>query len=48
MLGRGYVRAGYQRQFGFRGLDGQPWLEVVYRNPDAVIYRIRPREPERP
>jgi hypothetical protein len=48
MLGRGFVRADYRRQYGFRGLDGQSWLEVVYRNPDAVIYRIRSSEPGQP
>jgi hypothetical protein len=47
MLDRGFVRD-HQRQPGFIGLDGVRWLEVVYRNQDAVIYRIRPHTPERP
>ena len=48
MLGRGFVREDYRRQWGFRGLENKPWLEEVYRNPDAVIYRIRPTEAGRP
>jgi hypothetical protein len=48
MLGRGFVREPFRRQYGFRGLDQMRWLQLVYRNPDAVIYRILPAGPDRP
>jgi len=48
MVDRGYVRDEYRREAGFVGLERAPWLEVVYRNPDAAIYRIRPETPGRP
>ena len=47
-LGRGFVRDDYQRERGFRWLDQMRWLEVEYRNPDAVIYRIRTATPDQP
>ncbi|MHA6629051.1 DUF6541 family protein [Pseudonocardia sichuanensis] len=45
MLGRGYVRSDWRRAPGFIGLENADWLQVVYRNRDAVIYRIRPDAP---
>jgi hypothetical protein len=43
MLGRGFVRTDWRRAPGFLGLENAPWLQPVYRNKDAVIYRIRAR-----
>ncbi|GAA0936760.1 DUF6541 family protein [Pseudonocardia zijingensis] len=43
VLGRGFVRTDWRRAPGLLGLDDAPWLETVYRNRDAVIYRIRAR-----
>jgi hypothetical protein len=48
MLDSGFVRGDYRRERGFRWLDQMPWLKVEYRNPDAVIYRIRAEPPDRP
>jgi hypothetical protein len=42
MLGRGFVRTDWRRAPGLVGLEDAEWLETVYRNRDAVIYRIRP------
>jgi hypothetical protein len=43
MLGRGFVRTDWRRAPGLLGLENAPWLQAVYRNKDAVIYRIRAR-----
>jgi hypothetical protein len=43
MLGRGFVRTDWRRAPGLLGLEDAPWLQAVYRNKDAVIYRIRAR-----
>ncbi len=43
MLGRGFVRTDWRRAPGLLGLENAPWLQPVYRNKDAVIYRIRAR-----
>jgi hypothetical protein len=48
MLGRGYVRSDWRRAPGFIGLEDADWLQTVYRNRDAVIYRIRPDVPGGP
>jgi hypothetical protein len=42
MLGRGFVRSDWRRAPGLIGLENADWLQPVYRNRDAVIYRIRP------
>ena len=47
MVGRGFVRAEDVRAPGLVGLEEAGWLEVVYENPDAVIYRIRSDVPDR-
>ena len=43
-LDRGFLRAaeGTGREAGLTDLAGRSWLEVVYRNPDVVLYEIRP------
>lgn len=43
-LDRGFLREaeGTGRQSGLTDLAGKSWLEVVYRNPDVVLYEIRP------
>jgi len=43
MLGRGFVRTDWRRAPGLLGLEDAPWLQAVYRNKDAVIYRIKAR-----
>ncbi|GAA5126995.1 DUF6541 family protein [Pseudonocardia adelaidensis] len=43
MLGRGFVRTDWRRAPGLLGLEDAPWLQTVYRNRDAVIYRIKAR-----
>jgi hypothetical protein len=43
MVGRGFVRTDWRRAPGLLGLEDAPWLQTVYRNKDAVIYRIRAR-----
>jgi hypothetical protein len=43
MLGRGFVRTDWRRAPGLLGLENAPWLQPVYRNKDAVIYRIKAR-----
>ncbi len=43
MLGRGFVRSDWRRAPGLTGLEDADWLQTVYRNRDAVIYRIRSR-----
>jgi hypothetical protein len=48
MLGRGFVRSDWRRAPGLIGLDDAEWLQTVYRNRDAVIYRIRPDVPGGP
>lgn len=47
MVGRGYIRGDYGRQYGLARLDRMRWLETVYENRDAVVYRIRPITPRR-
>jgi hypothetical protein len=41
LLGRGFVRTDWRRAPGLTALDTAYWLQPVYRNRDAVIYRIR-------
>jgi hypothetical protein len=48
MLDRGFVRPAWSRAPGLVGLDGASWLDKVYENPDAVIFRIRSGIPSRP
>ena len=48
MLGRGFVRTDWRRAPGLINLDDAEWLQLVYRNRDAVIYRIRPGRLDRP
>lgn len=43
MVGRGFVRTDWRRAPGLLGLENASWLQTVYRNRDAVIYRIRAR-----
>jgi hypothetical protein len=43
MVGRGFVRTDWRRAPGLLRLEDAPWLQTVYRNRDAVIYRIRAR-----
>jgi len=47
MVGRGFVRTDWRRAPGLIGLEDADWLQTVYRNRDAVIYRIRPGVPIR-
>lgn len=42
IVGRGYVSGGWEREWGLRGLDRVPSLQLVYENPDARIYRVLP------
>ncbi|MCX6464072.1 MAG: hypothetical protein NTW05_10835 [Pseudonocardiales bacterium] len=41
---RGFLRGaeGAGREAGLTDLAGRPWLQVVYRNPDVVLYEILP------
>jgi hypothetical protein len=48
MVDRGFVRDEFRRERGYRWLEQVPWLTEVYRNRDAVIYRIRAETPDRP
>ncbi len=41
-LDQGFLRSWATRQPGLTDLAGQPWLKVVYRNPDVVLYEIEP------
>jgi len=41
-LDRGFLRSWAARQPGLTDLPGQPWLRVVYSNPDVVLYEIVP------
>lgn len=41
-LDTGFLRDWARRQPGLTGLDGQPWLHTVYRNPAVVLYEISP------
>jgi hypothetical protein len=45
MLGRGFVRTDWRRAGGLVGLEDANWLQTVYRNRDAVIYRIQAPPP---
>ena len=40
LVGSGFVRENAYRETGLWNLGGQPFLDEVYRNDDAVIYRI--------
>lgn len=40
MVGEGFLHDGTRRAGGLTNLDDAPYLETVYRNDDAVIYRI--------
>ncbi len=44
-LDQGFLRSWAARQPGLTDLAGQPWLRVVYRNPDVVLYEIEPVTP---
>lgn len=44
-LDTGFLRDWASRQPGLTGLDGQPWLRTVYRNPAVVLYEIVPAQP---
>ena len=44
-LDQGFLRSWASRQPGLQDLPGQPWLRVVYRNPDVVLYEIEPVTP---
>ncbi|HEY0816864.1 MAG TPA: DUF6541 family protein [Pseudonocardia sp.] len=41
-LDQGFLRSWATRQPGLTDLAGQPWLRVVYSNPDVVLYAIEP------
>jgi hypothetical protein len=41
-LDQGFLRSWASRQPGLTDLAGQPWLQVVYSNPDVVLYAIEP------
>lgn len=41
-LDQGFLRSWAARQPGLTDLPGQPWLKVVYSNPDVVLYEIQP------
>ena len=41
-IDQGFLRSWAARQPGLTDLAGQPWLRVVYRNPDVVLYAIEP------
>jgi hypothetical protein len=41
-LDQGFLRRWAVRQPGLTDLAGQPWLQVVYSNPDVVLYKIEP------
>lgn len=41
-LDQGFLRNWAARQPGLTDLAGQPWLQVVYSNPDVVLYAIKP------
>lgn len=47
-LDSGFLREWESRQPGLTGLDRQPWLTEVYRNPGVVLYEITPAPPPRP
>ncbi|WP_158888536.1 DUF6541 family protein [Amycolatopsis anabasis] len=47
IVGRGGYPAHHPRQEGLIGLDTLPFLELVYRNADASVYRLKP-EPGQP
>lgn len=42
MIGRGYVRDYFRREPGLRDLDDVAFLEKLYENEDAVVYKLRP------
>ncbi|WP_206784041.1 DUF6541 family protein [Amycolatopsis sp. MtRt-6] len=42
ILGKPSTEPGKPYQSGLAGLAGEPFLTEVYRNPDAVIYRLTP------
>ncbi len=42
ILGKPATEPGHPYQPGLTGLAGEPFLRAVYRNPDAVIYRLVP------
>jgi hypothetical protein len=44
-LDQGFLRSWASRQPGLQDLPGQPWLRVVYSNPDVVLYEIEPVTP---
>ena len=41
LVGSGFLRGDMTREPGLADLANQPWLETVYDNGEAVIYRIR-------
>jgi hypothetical protein len=49
MLGEGFLRGGTQRAAGLTHLQDAAYLDVVYRNDDAVVYRLADNvEPQPP
>jgi hypothetical protein len=48
MVDQGFLRAGTGRAPGLTDLDGAPYLDPVFRNADATIYRIVDTAPNRP
>jgi hypothetical protein len=46
MVGRGFVRDGQERAPGLRDLYGKPYLEKLYENEDAVVYKLVPEPGE--
>ncbi|MFD1147629.1 DUF6541 family protein [Saccharothrix hoggarensis] len=47
IVGRGFVRGWMERAPGLRDLNGKPFLEKVYENEDAIVYKLVP-EPGEP
>ncbi|MEU5690950.1 DUF6541 family protein [Actinosynnema sp. NPDC020468] len=48
IVGRGFVRGWNERTPGLRDLNDKPFLEKVYENDDAIIYRLVPEPGELP
>jgi len=48
MVGQGFLRDYSTRAPGLTDLDGAPYLDVVFRNGDATVYRIVDAGPGRP
>jgi hypothetical protein len=48
MVGEGFLRDYSTRASGLTDLDGAPYLQVVFRNDAATVYRIVDTAPDRP